>query len=215
MARRRKRTGAKSANIPKNVKTYVDRKLQANTAVNHYESGYVGYSLDTTGTLVNLSDVIAPYTGATLPNMNRETDGAVLKSLHIWGACVLNSAGDDYNQLRMTVIRWHPNTVGSTPSLAHIFEETGDAWESSFNYDNRQSFTVLADKKFLVQQGIRNVQPFDIRLFGNRLSSHPMKYASITANGGSDHIYLIMVSDSGAVIHPSLQTRIHAAWTPK
>lgn len=209
-----KRPAAKS-NVPKNVKTYVDKKLQANTEVNHYESGYVGYNPDTSGIIVNLSDAIAPYTGASLPNQNRTTDGATLKSLHLWGAVVLNTSGDAYNQVRMTIVRWHPNSVGSSPAMGHIYEDTGDAWESSYNYDNRQSFTVLEDKKFLVQQGIRNVQPFDIRLFGNRLSSHPMKYASISANGGSDHIYMILSSDSGAVIHPSVQTRIHAAWSPK
>lgn len=117
---------------------------------------------------------------------------------------------DDSNWCRLIVFKWKPNTATSTPdaSADQIIRNNGTAaaWMGFPHWEQRQQFKILFDKTYYVSSATtdsdsRTQVPVNIALSAKKLGrSH---YGENVASG-TDHIYLLHVSDSGVVAHPYL-----------
>lgn len=115
------------------------------------------------------------------------------------------NAADTTNQFRMIVFQWKVNSAYRTPQDGDILSHVTTALDhlhSHFDWDNRAQFKVIYNKTLSVcansPTAARNLKK-KINLKGKSI-----EYIS----GGSDainHIYMFIVSDSGAAPHPTIK----------
>lgn len=109
-------------------------------------------------------------------------------------------AGDSTNIIRLTLIRWKPN---STPTAAQIYESatigTNGAMFSSFNHEYRGDFVVLQDKFISVEATAGQLQ----RMFTLRCGHQPATTFNDAATTGANKLFLVASADSLAVSHPT------------
>ena len=110
-------------------------------------------------------------------------------------------AGDSTNIVRLTLIRWKPN---STPTADLIYEQTaigsGGAMFSDFNHDYRSDFVVLKDKFITVESSNGQLQ----KMFTLRAGKQPKTTYNDSATSGANKLFLIACSDSLAASHPTV-----------
>lgn len=193
--------------VPREVKQYVNTRI-AGSSVHHYKPDQITYSETNAASLYDLSADIAPYTGATSPNINRTGDEAHLMSLQLRGNL---RVADNTNIFKILIFRWHPNTVAFTPTEAHIHKYLGHP-ESPYNEDERKQYTILYEKLHYLSETSKPIVPINIKLFGKKVANKPMLYSANNANTGQDHIYLYLQSDSTLVANPALNVFIQAMW---
>lgn len=120
---------------------------------------------------------------------------------------VVNVA-DSINHLRMIIFKWHPDTATALPTSNLVIRNDGSAsapWGLP-HYEKRKQFTILYDRLFQTQtQATGSVDPvtinFDIRLSSKKLG---MTQYNQSTSSGTNHIFILYVSDSLASGHPSI-----------
>jgi len=122
------------------------------------------------------------------------------------------ATGDIYNNIRLILFQWHPNT---TPAALDVFiagPSGGPDVYSQYNHDKRQMFTILWDKNFTTVGNASaatspntNFVTTGIKKFRIPLTKAQKKvqYSGGTTSG-TNRIYLAFVSDSALATHPTL-----------
>lgn len=163
-----------------------------------YDSTYSTSVDNTTGVVYSL--FYDPSAATTIQQGVNDNNyiGQKIKPTHIqikWQSTVADSA----NLLRILVVQ----TKGLfTPTLAQLLQNNGTIQTplSSYNQDNDSKFIVLASRLVCMDAynttrcGILNIKSKKVR---------PVIFANSTGGVESANIFLALVSDSGAVSHPT------------
>ncbi len=117
-------------------------------------------------------------------------------------------AADATQIIRYIVFQFHDqsNFTVDTPTLSDILQDASavDNLHSFYHGDRRAAYTILRDRRISMTLGQGNGQKmisFNIRS-GFRKK---VQYQGASTNNASDHIYMIIVSDSGAAAHPTIR----------
>jgi len=107
--------------------------------------------------------------------------------------------GDAQNAVRYIVFVWKPSTI---PTVTNILESVGAVYAPYAHYspDNQGNFTILYDKLHYIGTGMTVTGTSNaVHLKVNRT----VQYTAGTTTG-QNIVYRLVVSDSGAVTHPSV-----------
>lgn len=118
------------------------------------------------------------------------------------------NAADSINHIRFIIFKWKPDTANYTPQANDVIRNDGSTvapWGLR-HYEKRKQVTVLFDHLYTVQtQAAGAVHPpsinFDIKLYEKDLGDCQFNQGLTT---GTNHLYFLYVSDSGAVSHPTI-----------
>jgi len=108
--------------------------------------------------------------------------------------CVL---ADTTNVFRIVLFKWLMNSASDAPSLAELFGTPSDPVTSPFNGSKPSRFKILVDER--IRLDIAHVE--ELRSYKLKQNSK-LEYEP-GFNTGRNHIYFLVVSDSGAVPHPA------------
>ncbi len=101
-----------------------------------------------------------------------------------------NAATSTY--CRVLVFRWWIDNAVAAPSLAGLFEDTGNSvWQSNYKHDIRE-FTVLYDKAVALDPAGNQMKILNVLLRNNLKTK--VGYAA-AANTGTNHVYVLVMSD--------------------
>lgn len=187
----------------------LSKALSTNVENYRYSRGWYQQSVDSTGTVTDLTALIMPFTGASGNNQDRKGLSARLKSLSIVGHFY---NADAYNDFRLVLLIWKPSNLGSTITWNHIVEDPATAITSPYNEEQRKSVRILFDRRYRTIDTTKPITDVNIHLYGSRLSNIASMFHSDTSNAGENHLYLAVVSDSSAVSHPLFGNHLTAKW---
>jgi len=114
---------------------------------------------------------------------------------------------DATNLMRVVIFKWRPATVPSVASILSFGGGTANAPLSALNRDRSVDYKIYYDHTFALSTATNVSQAVSIKHI-------PLKglcqYQAGTTSG-TNHLYLLVISDSGAVPNPSLQfmTRVN------
>lgn len=125
-------------------------------------------------------------------------------------------AADATNMVRVMVIRWKPNNGDDGPDYEEIFYTTAGVPLVSqvkplsplvFEKSQRLKFDVLYDRIHSVNTTDNIADMGKIRIYNSakRTKMPPVFYDSDVLDNQKNGLYLITLSDSGAVIHPAVK----------
>lgn len=185
--RRRTKKGSKRVATKSYVKKYIARQQE-----HKYWDVTNSAAIDFSGVIYDLS--LIPQ-GDT--DISRDGDKLMPTSLYL---NMKVEAGDPTNVMRVIVFRWKINSAAYAPTVADILAVTGSAYApmSPYLHDIKSQFTVVKDLTFHVSS--YNVFAWYKRTI--RLAKRTIKYAGGTTSA-SDKLYMLVVSDSGTITHPS------------
>lgn len=149
-------------------------------------------TVDYSGVITSISNVAQGDT-----DVARDGDQLYLRSLEIhWEAIV----ADVFNVLRFIVVQWYPAT---TPVVSDILLTPGtvDSHMSPYNHDTRFQFRILYDKRVTINTDKPSAL-LKVRI--RRFARRRIQYLGGTTDG-QNKIYVLKISDSGAVPHPTIQ----------
>ncbi len=173
-------------------KQVAKRQISRFTETKHQYNSDTGTGVSSAGGIVELSNMAQGSTGET-----RDGNLIVLKSFSLKGEVVI---GDTTNVLRVIIFRFKEI---DDPIITDILETTGaHAVRSAYNYDKRKLYDILYDRRF--RMDVANVNPLiSIKLFGKKLGSKAVQFDTDTTSG-TNKLWMLRVSDSGAVPNPTM-----------
>ena len=191
-------------------KAYINRKahqvVDSKTEVKHIDIGIPNTSISATnGLIVKLSNVSQGTSGLTRIGIDIEPVALNYRWEFITGV------GDSTNLCRMTVIQWFDRD-NVAPTLGEIYQDiTNERPLSAFDFVNLGTrFRVLSDAFWALNEVNRVNVSGHIKLWGRKMPKK-MTYDD-AASTGTDQLYVILWSDSGAVAHPTFKLHGRFSW---
>lgn len=202
--RGRKTKMVQPRDMPKNFQKFPLSKVQkkqvkgiiAEQQEHKYHQKYLGIGIDNAGTVIDLSDVSQGDT-----DLRRDGDELMPTSLNVKYAAV---AADSTNLMRVIIFRYKPDVQAATiPGLSNILIPNGLAVSPYWFYsvDLREQFNILYDKTHSLATADKNQVFVDTTL---KMAKQTVGYTSGSIYG-RDHIFLLVLSDSTAATHPSIE----------
>lgn len=151
-------------------------------------------SADTSGAIVDFCQVPVGDTDIT-----RDGDMIRASSMTIRG---ILSNGDDYNAIRVIFFQWHTSlAVPTTTNILNIV--AGYEIQSPYEVDQGGEYKILYDKTFNIfsrYSGQTMYRTFKTKL---RLPRPKIQFRGSGLNA-ENKVYMLLLSDSNATVHPSL-----------
>lgn len=167
------------------IKSMAEKKYWTINALN---------TIDFNGTVTRLTAVPQGDT-----DLARDGDQLQLTSWQLRFAFVV---GDAYNIMRIIIFRWDMDDSEDTPTAPEILFNVGSTNSplSSFNQDSirQKQMRILYDKLVTIDT-YNPIKVFKIK----KRNSSKISFSGGTTNG-TGHLYMLVVSDSGAVTHPAI-----------
>lgn len=112
------------------------------------------------------------------------------------------SQGDATNQFRVIVLQWFPTSV---PTVANIIFGSGAATApiASYQHDNRFQFRILLDEVVSLASAAGTAALTRRHMLIGGFKTRKLQYVA-GSTAGSDHLYMLLVSDSSASAHPGI-----------
>lgn len=180
---------------PLSITGIVRREVQS-ALVSQIERKYLGYfgnsiAVDWTGGVNSLCDI-----NQGLGDTERTGDHIVLKRLLFRYQCV---AADTSNNVRLLLFTWFPS---SAPNTGLVLSSIGSAISPyGFpNHDQRANFRIHKD----VMIGLSTVSDYQREGIIDLKFSSPVQYVAGSGSTATGKLYLLYISDSGVVAHPTL-----------
>ena len=120
-----------------------------------------------------------------------------------WWATV----SDPTNVIRLIVWTYKSNSALTSPSSSIILANGSSGaitqTDSQYNYVNRKDYKIHLDKSFNLSTAANPLEALQVRI------NIPQKYQQVDFSGdgvttGSNHLIWTVISDSGAVAHPTV-----------
>jgi len=145
---------------------------------------------------------------------NRIGDKISWNSLTIRGSIV---GADDWNVVRIMLVQWKEDDQSDPITFGNVLEDTTRPWKSAYNHDYGFKFSVLYDRRFRVANNTagqgNNLVNFMIRKKPRgRFMARTIKYVGSTVYGRGK-LFLMMVTDSTAGSHPSIDYYSRLSYT--
>lgn len=174
------------------TKDFVKKYLAKNQELKFFavENGVT--AVDFSGTIYDLSGIAQGDTDVT-----RDGDEIMPKSLNIRGSMVI---ADSTNVMRFIVFRWLQSTTPVVTDILGVGVGSLFGPYAPYNVDSRQKFNVLYDK--IQELGSTSQQVALINKF-LPLAQKSVQYSAGTTTG-TNKIWALAISDSGAASHPGI-----------
>lgn len=169
----------------------------------YLDTSAVAQSVSTSGTFAYLTLL---NNGTT--DITRIGDMISLHSIDMrWSAIV----ADATNIVRVVLIQWNPDTTIETPTYNAVFAGAGSPVNSPFNHDGNKKFTVVYDKRVFLSTAIGTAGDAVYIMATNSKLNNRIQFISGSQNsmGG---LYLILLSDSIASTHPTVDYSVRINW---
>lgn len=183
-------------------KTQVKRLIGTRQETKFYSSTLVSAAVSSSATLY---DVTNPGQGDT--DQTRDGDRLYAKKLYVRMSLTV-ATGDVTNLVRIIWFQWFPSTTTLAPTVSDILllgpSGAADVY-SHYSHDRRQMFSILYDKVFTLSGSATIVTTSSQKRMTYIL--HPKRKQMQFDNGastGTNHIWLMTISDSSAVSHPQI-----------
>jgi len=186
------------------TKAFVKQQIHKNVETKWYELGQTPTGVDWNGAITRLTSVPQGTTDS-----QRVGDKLTIRGIHIKYQI---TTGDSTQLFRVLVVQWKPNTNLITPGVATLLTGvtlgTVNAPLANYVWDYTNQWSILYDKMHRLdavsKPNVINMKRVNIK--------YAKKVVEFFAAGieGSNHVYMVMVSDSGAGPHPTIayQTRV-------
>lgn len=177
----------------KAIKRTLDSTLETKFVDTKANSTY-----DSAGTVYDLTAFITQGTG---DSGNRIGDKIIVRDAMV--NFFVTYGSDTYNFVRVIMFQWHPIST-STPASGDILQDISSASTpmSPYIHDKRKQFRVLADQ--IVRPVFPTSPPMVTPVMQLRCRK-PIKVGYTNAGtSGEGHIFLLVISDSGATGHPGV-----------
>lgn len=183
----------------KKFKSAVKKVIQSMVEVKYQDTSESNADITTTGTI---TDITALSRG-TSDQGERIGDRVKLRSYRLKGSI---TGGDATNVIRVIYFIWHPNSVSLAPTMAQILLGGGTPTANSpnLNYvvDGRDQFTVVYDKRFTMVGGSSSTSL--MKKFNVVLKLSAIQQYNTTNTSSTKKLYMLRVSDSSAINHPTI-----------
>lgn len=192
----RRPKGRKSNTIRSIVSRVVDRKIKKNTELKHFDTS-IDTTYDFAGTMYDLSAVAQ----GDIDNQ-RDGDKLTPKGLNFHYNA---SVADASNYIRVIIFHWKQNNISVSPTGSYLvspFQSSVNAVLAPYNWDTRMNYKILKDFVIRLNSSDRTTANGHFYL---SLKSLPKVAFDSGTTSGSNHIYMFVVSDSGAATHPGLR----------
>lgn len=183
-------------------------KLIANkTEVKYFDTNVGASNVSTAGTFYNLSDITQ---GAS--DITRIGDTALPKTLQI--RHIIVGADVPANVMRMIIFRWMMNTASDVPGVDEILEvgSSGQYTLAAYSFHNRDRFNVLLDKTWVTNPNAAAENNVQHHTEFMKMAKKPIKYQAGTVDG-QFKILMLIISDSSAITHPTIQFTSRLTYT--
>lgn len=187
-----KRLAAQSAN----------RAIARTSEHKHYENtAFINSGSSTSVGVAQMTAIPQSSTGAQSDN-TRVGDVVKITSFQFRFGLKL---ADDYNLVRIIFFQWLSD---STPVGSDILLSTSYPLYSPYTADNRNLYKILYDRTVVLDANKPVVYEHK---FLSRGFVKKMHWTAGSATAGSNHIWYLNVSDSGAISHPAVElfTRVN------
>lgn len=163
-------------------------------------------TIDRNGSVISLCDIPQGDTDST-----RDGDAVNPTSLQFG---LTMTVADSYNVFRCIIFRWKPNSGLTAPTPGRILQlvASANAVNSPVIWDYKSQFNILYDKTWVL--GTINVCDNQVREIQEMLplANVPIHYTAGSIVG-SDKIFVLFISDSGAIPDPALNYYFRVAYT--
>lgn len=178
-------------------KRYVRTQLAKENEMKYFDTNDA-FAVSDVSTIRQLSNIAQGTT-----DTSRVGDEVAMKFLRF--KYTVKTEGDRYNLLRVIVFQWYTHSTYRVPTIAEILQSTANSYaiHSPYIHDYRHSFGVLYDKVHRMVYDADN----EAMIVNKKV---PLKYAKKNIHfeagttDGANKLYLLVVSDSAAVNHPSI-----------
>lgn len=191
------RKGKKRATVPKAVRAYVKSQQTRQLETKYYNWFSNTLSPDYSGTLFDITSYISAGTTVS----GRVGDSINLREIE-WRGQI--TSADTHNFVRVALFQWRTDSAIDAPTAGDVLE-TVDALlapTTLWNWDRRAEYKVLWDKTYYLDAADDTAVQFSGKI-GPRKLKLPVLY-NPGVNTGMNHVYLMLISDSGAVSHPQV-----------
>lgn len=170
-----------------------------------YQRHVAGSAISTTGAGEDLSAHIVQ--GDT--DSMREGDNLTLTKVRMFGTI---EVADTTNLMRVILFRYKPVATptwaelleGGTPALADIYRP--------YRKDTASLFHICYDRVFTLSTVSKPQVSFQKIIYGKKLGKKKVSYNG-GGTTGADHLWLFILSDSGAVSHPTITYNVTQYYT--
>lgn len=199
-----RRRGAKATpKLKQTINRQVKAVLKKDVELKAYTARpFSASSISTAATIVKISGIVRAN-----DNVSRDGNQVSVTRVDLQGFA---DVADDSNLVRIIVFQWRDDDISYTPVAADILQNAASFYDM-YNFTNRHRFTVLWDRTFNVDS-TDPAKPFKRSIYGKKLAK-VLEYSGATDSSitGKHQIYVLAVSDSGAIAHPTLDmmTRVY------
>lgn len=133
-----------------------------------------------------------------------------------WRQLIVNGEfvyADTSNSGRLIVFKWHPDTDDAVPGSGDIIRPDNSTTATPIglpHWEKRHQYKILYDRYFYSDTTESYRIKFQVKLGAKKLG---MSQFNTAASTGTNHIYVMYCSDSGAVSHPTFHVNIRALFS--
>lgn len=190
---RRKRHGKKpSKRLTQQVNQILAAKEAKEVELKYRDREYTGSAgIDTAGVILPLSD---PQTGTSTSQLIGRT--FLIKSILVRYQLFV---ADSYNSVRVIIFRWNNNSIPTVPDVLEDYSTSATAGPlSPIRIENSSNIQVLYSNIFALSQGVVDTSVDKLYIQKNIRAEY-----NDDGSKGIGHVYMLIVSDSIAVSHPT------------
>jgi hypothetical protein len=186
----------------KAIRKIARQEINRDLEVHYVDTAQATITADSAGVISTQLSTIAQGNN----DSNRTGDNVKIKSIQIKGTCV---TADATNVMRIVLFQWLQNSGSVAPTALDVLQNTGQPYSPYSPYTKDvagYNMIPLADR-MLTMNTLSDVnKPFTIKVSGKKLrKGNALDNIQFTAGGtsGIGHYYLLFLSDSGALSHPT------------
>lgn len=181
------------------TKTYVKKMINKDIETKYHDLSLAAQPYSISLGATQIIELSIPAQGTT--DLTRIGDKITIRGLDIR---MHLTSSDTYNIIRCIIFQWYPNTsITSAPVGSQILNDvTTYPYISPYVHDYTNQYGVLYDKMFTLSSladTITRVVKIKPRL---KYCKKTINFSAAGTNG-SNKLYMLLVSDSGAVTHPT------------
>lgn len=179
------------------TKEQVARMMQMKTELKHLDTNVAATAISTSGIIYALSDIPQGITDVT-----RIGDSALPKQLQLrWN---IVGADTPSNILRCVVFRWKMNTAADVPTINEIFDSafSGNYVLAPLTFHDRARYELLMDKVWVSNPNAASTTNTKTGSKSMKMAKKAIEFQAGIVDG-QNKIYLLIVSDSSAITHPT------------
>lgn len=164
------------------------------------------YDTDRLGSISTAGQVFSCLNGLAqgVTNVNRIGDKIQLTSFQVRG---IVTAGDSYNFMRFILFQWASDANTASPIVTDVLDgaaiSSGSGITAPYNMETSGTYKVIKDKVYYVDQDNNQAKFFKFKT--RKISQKMLKFSPSGNRPFKGEMFVIVISDSSAATHPSIE----------